>query len=131
MKVKLIIWIALVFSLSSCDPAQTLEIENKTSDSSTIKFFFTGEDYYKFDNFLTKDSLILGLDSGATKIFDFGIGTWEIHNSLDSLITRVDKVEIETKKSTELFESDTQVKSFFWDRLIDDKYRARIIIDIE
>lgn len=131
MKVKLITWIVLGIALISCDPAQTIEIENKSSDPSIIKFFFTGDDYYKFENFLTKDSLILRLDSGETKIFDFGIGTWEIHNSLDSLVARIDKIEIDTKKSTELFESHTQVKSFFWDRLIDDRYRARLIIEIE
>ena len=122
---------AIGFSLVSCDPLQTIEIENKSHDLSTIKFFFTGDEYDKFDNFLTNDSLVLRLVSGETKIFDFGIGTWEIHNSLDSLVARIDKIEIDTEKSIELFESDAQVKSFFWDRLIDDRYRARIIIEIE
>ncbi len=119
------------FSLVSCDPAQTIEIENSSKDFSTIKFFFTGNEYYKFDNFITKDSLIINLDSAETRVFDFGIGTWEIHNSLDTLVNRVERIEVVTKKSTELFESKDQVKSFFWDRLIDDKYRAKIIIKIE
>ncbi|WP_231372751.1 hypothetical protein [Aureivirga sp. CE67] len=131
MKLKLIIIMMIGFSLVSCDPAQTIEIENNSNDLSTIKFFFTGTEYYKFDNFVTKDSLIINLDSAEARVFDFGIGTWEIHNSLDSLVNRVERIEIVTKKSTELFESKDQVKSFFWDRLIDDRYRARIIIKIE
>ena len=117
--------------LLSCDPAQRIEIENKSNKTSIIKFFFNGEEYYKFDNFMTKDSLILSLDSAEKRVFFFGIGTWEIHNSLDSLVHRVEKIEISTEKSTEIFETDIQVKSFFWDRLIDDRYRARIIIEIE
>ena len=128
---KLIILMILGVTIASCDPARTIEIENKTNNSSTIKFFFNGDDYNRFDDFLKKDSLILALSSGEIVNFHFGIGTWEIHNSLDSLIARVDKIEIITEKSTELFENDTQVESFFWDRLIDDRYKARIIIDIE
>jgi len=127
----LIIFMVIGFSLTSCDPAQTVEIENKSHDVSTIKFFFTGDGYYQFNNFLTKDSLVLRLDSGQTKDFHFGIGTWEINNSLDSLVSRVERIEIHTKKSTELLESKTQVKSFFLDRLIDDRYKARILIKID
>lgn len=131
MKVNLIILLILGFTLVSCDPAQTIEIENKAKTRSFIKFFFNGDEYHKFEGFLTKDSLILELDSSETKIFDFGIGTWEIHHSLDSLVARVKKVEIETAKSTESFDTEAQVRSFFWDRLIDDRYKARIIIEMK
>ncbi|NOQ71916.1 MAG: hypothetical protein GQ574_07940 [Crocinitomix sp.] len=119
MKVNLIVLLVLGIALVSCDPAQTIEIENKADSKSSIKFFFNGDEYHKFEGFLTKDSLILDLDSSEKKIFHFGIGTWEMNNSLDSLIARVKKVEIETAKSTETFDTEARVKSFFWDRLID------------
>lgn len=117
--------------LASCDPAQTIEIKNNSFSSATVSFFFKGDSYYKLEGFLAKDSLILRLDSGEKKTYDFGLGTWEIENALDSLVDKVDRVVIATVKSTEVFESDAQIESFFWDRLIDDRYRARIIIEIE
>ena len=71
------------------------------------------------------------LVSGEVKAFHFGIGTWEVHSSLDSLTSRIDRIEVESKKSTEVYDNDDQVESFLRDRLIDDRYRARIIIDLE
>jgi hypothetical protein len=109
----LLIWIAFAIFFVSCDPAQTIEIENKSNKSSTIKFFFNGDDYYKFKGFLTKDSLVLGLDSGKSKVFNFGIGTWKIHNSSDSLVDRVKKIEIETEKSTQLYKTDNKSNHSF------------------
>ena len=131
MKLQAFILLELFFTLVSCDPAQTIEFENKSVTESKVKFYFKGDDYYKFDGFLTKDSLIISLKSSEKKMFDFGIGTWEIHNSLDSLVHRVERVEIETVQSTTTFKGREQIESFFKDRLIDDRYRARIIIEIE
>jgi len=131
MKFQLFLGLLLVLFLVSCDPMQTIEIENKSDHTSVVKFFFTGEGYYKFDEFLTKDSLIVNLDSGEVKAFYFGIGTWEVHNSLDSLASRIDRIEVESGKSAEVFDNDYQVESFFRDRLVDDRYRARIIVELE
>ncbi|MDA9774043.1 hypothetical protein N9B82_03720 [Saprospiraceae bacterium] len=131
MKKKIVLWIILGVVFISCDPTQTIEFQNKCESSSIIKLYFNGKDYYKFDKFLTKDSLILQLEPTEKEIFNFGLGTWNVHNSLDSLVSRVDKIRIETEKSTELFESKSQVDAFFRDRLIDDRYMARIIIEIK
>ncbi len=131
MNIKTFILIGFVFTLVSCDRMQTIEFENKCVSESTVKFYFKGSYYYKFDGFLTKDSLILNLKPNEKKIFDFGIGTWEIHNSLDSLVSRIEKIEIETNQSTAIFNGKLQVESFFKDRLIDDIYKARIIIEIK
>lgn len=130
MKNNLIIALILGTAFVSCDPAQTIELENKLDTDSTVKFYFTGGEHYKFDGFLTKDSLILKLAPSEKRVFDFGIGTWEIHNSLDSLTTHINKIVIETEKSTETFVDDHQVKLFFQDRLTDDRYKAKIIIEI-
>jgi hypothetical protein len=109
---------------------QTIEIENKLLSESTIKFYFSGADFYEFDEFLTKDSLILNLASHENKAYHFGIGTWEINNSIDSLISRVDKVEIVTENSTERFAGKYQISTFFRTRL-DDSNKAGIIIEIK
>jgi hypothetical protein len=127
--------ICLVF-LASCDPMQTIEIQNKLLSESTIKFYFSKADFYEFDEFdefdefLTKDSLILTLAPHENKAYHFGIGTWEINNSIDSLISRVDKVEIVTENSTERFTGKNQISTFFITRL-DDSNKAGIIIEIK
>ena len=131
MKTKLILLIAIGFCFASCDPAQKIEIENKTSSYATIKFFFLDNDYHKFSSFLRKDSLVLKLATNEKKIFNFGIGTWEMNNSLDSLVSKISKIEVVTEKSTELFSSKAQIKSFFSDRIVNDRYKARIKIQIE
>ena len=95
MKVKYFLILLFTILLVSCDPMQTIEIEIKSDHTSVVKFFFTGEGYYKFDEFLTKDSLVVSLDSGEVKAFYFGTGTCEIHNSLDSLASRMALHQIE------------------------------------
>ena len=121
----------ILIGLNSCDPGQTLEIENKMSTESNITFYFKGTEYYDFRDFLQEEPLSISLEPEEKKIYDFGIGTWEYDHSIDSLSSRVNKVKIETKKSTEIFEGESQILSFFTDRIVDDRYRARILIEIE
>ena len=108
-----------------------IELENNSDDTSIIKFYFTGGSYYKIDGFQTSDSLILTLKPHEIKTYNCGIGTWEINNSLDSLVAHVKKIEIETSKSTTYFNGNTQIHSFFKDRIVDDRYKARIRVNIE
>ncbi|MCH8903463.1 MAG: hypothetical protein IIA45_06080 [Bacteroidetes bacterium] len=131
MRINILITLISIILLSSCDPLQTIELENKSQSTATIKFYFNGSDDYQFEGFVTNDSLILNLQPNEKKRFDFGIGTWQIRNSLDSLISKVEKVEILTDKSTETFIGERKIESFFKDHLIDDRYKARIIINIE
>lgn len=129
--IKAIQILLILIGFSSCDPIQTLEIENKLNTESTITFYFTGTYYSKFEGFWQEEPLRLKMEPLDTLVYDFGIGTWDINNSLDSLILRVEKVIIESSKSTEIFSSEKQVRSFFEDRIVDDNYRARILITIE
>lgn len=130
MKLNFITFTIISFLLVSCDPAQTIELNSQLESNSLVKFYFNGHKHFKFDEFVTEDSLILELGPNKNKVFDFGIGTWEIHHSLDTLTSCIDKIEITSEKSTQLFVTTSQVRSFFEDRLIDDRYKARIIIDI-
>lgn len=117
--------------MTSCDPAQTIEIENKSQSSSTIKFYFKRNDFNQFNSFIKDDSLILTLAPNKKKKYNFGIGTWEMNNSLDSLVSRVDRIEIISEKSTIYFTGKSQIKTFFRDRILDDRFKARIIIEVE
>ncbi len=130
MKTTLLL-ISIVFGLSSCDPAQTLEIENKSGAESNITFYFVGTPYHKFEGFWQEEPLNIKMAPIDTVVYVFGIGTWDINNSLDSLVARVEKVTIETSRSTEIFSGEKQVRTFFEDRIVDDRYRARIAIIIE
>jgi len=125
--------LAALFTLgmTSCDPMQTIEIQNKSETKSIITFHFKGTEYHEFEGFWQEEPLTLNLAPKDTVIYDFGLGTWEMNNSLDSLVVRVDKVKIESEKSTEIFEGNSQIQSFFEDRFSDDDLKSNILIIIE
>lgn len=131
MKLNYLILIGLFFTLVSCDPMKIIAFENNLSSESTVKFYFQGSGSSKFDNFITKDSLIINLQPNEKKMYDFGMGSWEINNSIDSLVSRVKMIKIETAKSKIIFKEKKEVESFFKERLIDDRNKASIIIKIE
>ena len=89
---------ALVFV--SCDPGQRIKIENTTDAPAKITFIFNKDHhYYQFEETGNPDTLTIQLDStqnNSVKEFFFGIGTWKIQNSLDSLVAMVDLIEVET-----------------------------------
>ncbi len=122
----------LVFT--SCDPALTLKIENKTNADAKVKFGFKHDrHYYKFDEFTQKDTLIVTLDSTAQnriREYRFGIGTWAIQSSFDSLIAMVDWVEVVTWKSTETYQGATQIREFFKSRITGRK-KESIVVNLE
>ena len=111
----------LVLTLSSCDPGQVLIIENKTVDKANIRFVFNkGSEYYGFGEPLDSDTLTVELDSTASnsvKLYHFGIGTWEIQSSLDSLASAVKYIELETWKSKQTYAGAAQIRNFFESRV--------------
>ena len=132
MKLKTIAYLLFFIELLySCDPSQTIEFENKTNSIATLTFYFSGETNYRFQNFETEDSLKISLEPQQSILYNFGIGTWEINNNLDSLVVLIDSIAIKTENSIQFFSSESQVKSFFRDRLINDRYKAKIIIELK
>ena len=74
---------------------------------------------YKFNENQESDTLKieLGTTENNSKIYEFGLGTWKIQSSLDSLISVVKSIDIETTKSKEFFQGEQQIRAFFESRI--------------
>jgi hypothetical protein len=64
----------------------------------------------------------------SQKVFQFGIGTWNIQSSIDSLIAAVDLIEIRTSKSKEIFQGEKQIRAFIEQRI---RGRQKELIEIK
>lgn len=117
--------------LSSCDPAQTIYIENQTSAPASILFTFNpGAQEYRFPEADASDTFLVRLDTlGASQEFYFGMGTWDITYSMDSLVAAVASIEIKSIRSSESFVGPQQVRTFFIDRMSKRKDRIELILD--
>ncbi len=111
----------LLLVFVSCDPAQTLLISNETdADARVMVVFNKGEHRYKFVEPNASDTLIIDLEpkgQNSEEAFQFGIGTWKIQSSLDSLIAAVDLIEIKTSTSTETYQGEKQLRAFIKKRI--------------
>lgn len=118
---SVIIAIFSVFLLVSCDPGQSIVIENQTNANANIQFVFQGEDRpYQFEDLAQGDTLTIPLapaGQNAAKEFHFGIGHWKVQYSMDKLVEMVASITIETTTSKELFTGKEQVRSFFEKRI--------------
>jgi hypothetical protein len=111
----------LLFTLVSCDPAQTIQIVNESHDAATVTVVFKkGLHDYKFVEPTASDTLIIALEptgQNAVWNFQFGLGTWKIQSSIDSLIGAMDRIEIVSSKSTEIYQGEQQIRTFLEDRI--------------
>jgi hypothetical protein len=93
--------------------------------------FKKGDHAYKFVGPTESDTLIIDLEpknQDAVRTFQFGLGTWEVQSSLESLIAAVELIEIKTSKSTERFQGEQQIRTFIEDRVAG---RRKELIEIE
>ncbi len=111
----------VLLTFISCDPAQTLKISNETDADATVMVVFKkGEHAYKFVEPTASDTLIIELEpkgQNSEEIFQFGLGTWKIQSSLDSLIAAVESIELSTSKSKETYQGEQQIRAFIEDRI--------------
>lgn len=123
--------LVLSILLSSCDPAQTIYIENQTSAPASVLFTFNpGAQEYRFPEADSSDTFLVSLDTlGASQEFYFGMGTWDITYSMDSLVAAVASIKIESTRSSESFVGPQQVRAFFMDRMSKRKDRIEVILD--
>jgi len=83
------------------------------------------------DGFRTAESLQGTLKPNDTKFYAFGLGGWKRDHFMDSLVSRVEHVEITTLKRTEVYKGNRQINAFFEDRLTDVKWKALILIELK
>lgn len=118
---KTVLLCLLLMAFSACDPGQRILIQNRTDAKAIVTFIFKpGSQHYRFEESGVSDTLIVTLDStkeNSAKAYYFGIGHWAIPGSLDSLVSMVDMVEIQTWKSKETFRGATQIRNFFKSRI--------------
>jgi hypothetical protein len=127
---SLLILISILFS--ACDPAQSIYLENQTSAPASVLFTFNaGAESYRFPEAEQSDTFLVRLDStGASQEIYFGLGTWKIQASVDSLVAAVASIEITSERSSESFVGEQQVRAFLTDR-IGKKRKERIEIIIK
>jgi len=126
----LLIFISILFA--ACDPAQSIYLENRTSAPATVLFTFNaGSESYRFPEANESNTFLVSLDTtGASQEIYFGLGTWKIQSSLDSLVAAVASIEIKSERSSESFVGAQQVRTFFTER-IPKKRKSRIEIILE
>ena len=125
-------YIAVCFLLLiSCDPGQILKIQNETDAAATIQINFKkGKEYYEFEDQRIEDKLMVQLapnNQNSVKEFHFGIGHWKVQGSLDSLVAMVESIQIQTVNSTQTYEGEAQIKSFFEQRITGSKDEVILI----
>ncbi|MEZ4887236.1 MAG: hypothetical protein R3E32_21065 [Chitinophagales bacterium] len=133
-KLGLFLMHLIVSVLTSCDPMQSIVIENKTNENASIKFVFKkGSEYLKTDEFAISDTLRVNLDAtenNRVKEYDFGIGTWRVESSFDSLVLMTKRIEISTSKSKQIIEGEEAIRAFFKKRIVGSQ-NERIEIELE
>lgn len=107
--------------LTSCDPGQSLRIENRTNAEATMEIIFSDANgYYDLDENSDSNTLLIKMDTSRAHSFQeyhFGIGTWEINHAIDTLAASIESIEITTWKSTTLYKGRPQIVNFFESRL--------------
>jgi len=115
----------LLLTFISCDPAQTIQFTNQTESAATVMVVFKkGDHVYKFVETSESDTLIINLEpknQNAVRTFQFGLGTWKIPSSIDSLIAAMELIEIKTANSTERYQGENQIRTFIEDRVAGNK----------
>ena len=110
---------------ASCDPGQNLIIENKTEKLAHVMIVFNKNTQHDmFGEGLDSDTLILALDptnDTQRREYFFGMGTWKIQSSLDELIAMVNRIEIVTWKSKQIYQEEEQIRDFFESRITGNK----------
>jgi hypothetical protein len=110
-----------ILIFTSCDPAQTIQFANQTDDTAVVMVIFKkGDHIYKFVAPTESDTLIINLEpknQHSARTFQFGLGTWKIQSSIDSLIAAMELIEIRTSKSTERYQGEKQIRTFIEDRI--------------
>ena len=111
----------LLLTFFSCDPSQSLRITNETDSDAQVMFVFKkGERSYKFAESLTADTLLVELEpkgQNAIREFHFGLGTWKIQSSLDSLISALEKIQLKSSTSTQTYTGAEQIRAFIKSRI--------------
>ena len=118
----------------SCDPGQTIFIENATDSNATVTFIFSpGEHMYKFNEGIPSDTLVVELDNTPENSyweFHFGIGTWEVQGALDSLVSALDVLSIKSLNFNETFKEKQEMRNYLEDKIVG-RFNEAIEIKLE
>jgi len=108
--------------VSSCDPVQDLIFVNETDFDITVQIIEAGNSIESIKHNIRNDykepindTTIIRLGTGQAKsdTIDFGLGTWEIHNRLDTFLLYLKEVSIIDEKVTTLIKDKRQLDSLF------------------
>lgn len=120
--------------LFSCDPIQTILIENTTGSNATVTFIFSpGDHMYKFNEESFSDTLVVELDNtpeNSYRAFHFGIGTWETVGSLDSLVAAMESFSIKSLNFNETFKEKQGIRNYLEKNIVG-RFKETIEIKLE
>jgi hypothetical protein len=108
--------------------------QNATSSNATVTFIFSpGEHMYKFKEDPFSDTLVVELANTPENSFwqiDFGIGTWEVQGSLDSLVAALESIRIQSLNFNETFDEKQDIRNYLEDKLVG-RFKETIEIKLE
>ncbi len=138
MKLKENVITLLLVSISclllSCDPVQTIIIENATGSNATVTIIFSpGDHMYKFNEESFSDTLVVELENtpeNSYRAFHFGIGTWKTAGSLDSLVAALESFSIKSLNFNETFDEKVAIRNYLEDNIVS-RFKQTIEIKLE
>lgn len=124
----------LSLNLFSCDPGQTIIIENATGSNATITFAFEpGVHMYQFNESSPPDTLVVELDNtpeNSYRAFHFGIGGWEVQGALDSLVSSLAALSVKSLNFNATFREKQEIKHYLEDKIVG-RFKETIEIKLE
>ncbi|MBK8555997.1 MAG: hypothetical protein IPL65_09650 [Lewinellaceae bacterium] len=120
-KVFLLLPCLSILLLYACDPAQNLLVVNKSNADASITFILNpNSQRYRFPEIQNTDTLTIQLDTSRANSewrTNFGIGTWKIQSSFDSLVNLVTRIEIRTPHTQKAYNTPAEIHTFFENRI--------------
>ena len=114
----------VIFLLSSCDPRLAIEMANESNSKIEIIWDFNEISEHNKHTFHElfegyDDIRIDSLEPLSSTFIDFGIGTWDMDNKLDSLPNCLSKIKIKSGNSSLIYKGGDQIKHYLESTIID------------
>lgn len=127
---KLLTFILLTFSLTSCDPSHEIFFTNKTASNVKVKINLKPEPNYYFQQIAVKDSIVFHLPKDSVAQISFGIGNWS-QKEIATAVNSIKTIEVETSDIKTIYKSKKAIQSVFEENVHGAVFKSLIEINIE
>jgi hypothetical protein len=121
---KFISAVILMLTFNSCDPGLAIEMANESESMTAIIWEFdeiSEHNNYTFHELFDGygDIRIDTLLPQSSTFVEFGLGTWDMDNNLDSLTKCLSKITIKSGNSSLIYKGEAQIKDYLKNTIID------------